>query len=122
MTQHQWPFDSALEKALSFVRQPKISEREARLHHRRRHRKSYVYFIAAGRGAVKIGFAHDVESRLQALQTSSAEELVLLHYMEGTTADERRLHEKFAELRIRGEWFRHEGFLAEFIVTLRAGR
>lgn len=32
---------------------------------------------------------------------------------------ERSLHARFARYRVKGEWFRHEGELAEYIQSLR---
>lgn len=64
-----------------------------------------VYFIGNGRGQVKIGTASNVKSRLSGLQTGSPDELELLAYIPGGNARERKLHDEYAEYRIRGEWF-----------------
>lgn len=68
--------------------------------------RGFVYVIqAVGTGMVKIGYTTDVAKRLASLQTGSAHELVLVDQWGGTEAKERELHERFAEHRIRGEWF-----------------
>jgi hypothetical protein len=54
----------------------------------------------------EIGFtSRDVESRLAGLETGCPVDLVVRAVMPGTVADERRLHERFALLRVRREWF-----------------
>jgi hypothetical protein len=89
----------------------------------KRHRRSYrkpesVYFIRAGEdGPVKIGKAWDVIRRLNGLQAACWVELRLLATSQELT--ERAMHERFAHLRIRGEWFRAESELLEFIKPLR---
>jgi hypothetical protein len=65
-----------------------------------------VYFVQAGEdGPVKIGFATDVASRLNAMRTSNPEELRLVACFIGTYEDERAMHALFAKYRKRGEWF-----------------
>lgn len=78
---------------------------------------SYVYFIAAkATNSVKIGFtALNPDRRLRAMQTGNADELTLLGWYDGTIDDEQRWHSRFAEYRIRGEWFRLDGLMADFI-------
>ncbi len=67
-----------------------------------------VYFIQAGdSGPVKIGKTNDVNKRLRALQTAHADTLHVRHVLNDVSAVmETRLHERFAEHRIRGEWFK----------------
>ncbi len=78
-----------------------------------------VYFIAAPDfGLVKIGFAERPWSRLGKAQVDSPTRLILLATIDGGKAEERKLHARFADLRARGEWFRHEGQLADFIASL----
>lgn len=68
-----------------------------------------VYFIQAGAGGpIKIGVAKDVRRRIANLQISNAAELTLLRAFVGGEAEERVLHERFAEYRIAGEWFHAE--------------
>lgn len=66
----------------------------------------WIYFIRSGEdGPIKIGQARDPEDRLICLQTGSAERLTIETAMLGAPEVEFRLHRKFAEHRIRGEWF-----------------
>lgn len=74
----------------------------------------HVYFIRAGE-AIKIGFSKNAPSRLAALQTSNPEHLTLMGSFKGAREDEQELHVRFCHLRIRGEWFRDEDELVEFI-------
>ncbi|HEX3102408.1 MAG TPA: GIY-YIG nuclease family protein, partial [Pyrinomonadaceae bacterium] len=59
---------------------------------------------------VKIGQSHDPVRRLktlvdQATLMPTANEFVLIHNWEATGIVERQLHERYADKRIRGEWF-----------------
>ena len=78
-----------------------------------RHQAS-LYFIQAGGpdGPIKIGLATHPLGRLHALQTANAEPLKLLGVMSidprrmGCRRVEIQVHNRFADGRIRGEWFR----------------
>jgi hypothetical protein len=76
--------------------------------------RGYVYFIQAAE-AIKIGYSKDAPKRLAGLQTSSSEDLVLLGFVRGTRDDERELHKMFCHLQLRGEWFRLEEELTDYI-------
>ena len=66
----------------------------------------YVYFIhAPDLGRVKIGYTSDPDSRLSSMQTGSPCQLVLARLERGNRDLERRLHHRFREKRIHGEWF-----------------
>lgn len=67
-------------------------------------RKS-VYLIGDSRGSVKIGLARDPAKRLSALQGAHASQLDLIAVITGGRNRERELHERFADARLRGEWF-----------------
>lgn len=77
-----------------------------------------VYFISDGT-AIKIGVALNVTKRLGSLQTGHHRPLTVLATIpeEGTT--EYDLHQRFAHLRISGEWFRPEPELTDFIQGLK---
>jgi hypothetical protein len=68
-----------------------------------------IYLIRAGEsGPVKIGYARsvrDARGRIDSLQVGHWEILRVLRLWEGDMRDERRMHMRFADLRIRGEWF-----------------
>lgn len=66
-----------------------------------------IYFVMCG-SRVKIGHTtKHISDRIRQLQTGNHEELQLLMTLPGTKQDEAALHVEFAELRIRGEWFRY---------------
>lgn len=73
-----------------------------------------VYFVGTKDGPVKIGLTNDPATRLQHLQTSSPDELLLLAVVPAGRSLERAYHSCFAGYRIRGEWFeRNELMMAE---------
>ena len=75
---------------------------------------SVCYFIGASDETIKIGSAMFPAARLKTLQVGTASKLTLLAMTEGGEATERAYHAKFADLRIRGEWFKaHPRILAE---------
>jgi hypothetical protein len=81
----------------------------------------FVYFIASpALRAIKIGYSakHPV-TRLKALQTGNADELEMIGWCAGTVALEQHWHRYFGDYWIRGEWFRLEGGIAEFIRAFR---
>lgn len=81
--------------------------------------RSWVYFARAGEdGPVKIGHAKDVRSRLSSMQTGCPIPLTLLGVLPGGREREAEFHARFAALRVRGEWFRAEGALAELLTRL----
>lgn len=81
----------------------------------------FVYFIQEpGTGAIKIGKAKDAVDRLKSLQTGSSRPLQLLAVVPGYTQRERELHERFAKLRMSGEWFESGAELLVFIEGVRA--
>lgn len=84
-------------------------------------RDRFVYFIQRvdGTGPIKIGVADDVPRRLGGIQTSHPEPLHVLAVMRGGVSMERSLHERFASLRMQGEWFRPEPDLLAFIEVVR---
>mgnify|MGYP000011509916 CR=1 FL=1 len=69
----------------------------------------YLYCISNGE-LCKFGFSAEPLKRLQALQTGSSTVLTLVHTIavdcEHVRVLERTLHREFANLRVRGEWFR----------------
>lgn len=69
------------------------------------HTGSWVYFIRAGKGPIKIGRSVNVGSRIATMQTGNAEELRVVARMPGGAAIESMLHARFAAARMRGEWF-----------------
>ena len=75
-----------------------------------------IYFISAGpRGPIKIGRAQNVEKRLAAIRTSNAADCFLMLALDRADEYEQEMHAKFADLNIKGEWFRRERLLLDFI-------
>jgi len=77
-----------------------------------------IYFIEVERkknSPIKIGWTDKLQQRLISLQTASPEHLSIVATMLGGLAKEAELHARFSELRIRGEWFRPDKELVEFI-------
>ncbi|WP_181421657.1 GIY-YIG nuclease family protein [Curtobacterium sp. MCBD17_030] len=72
----------------------------------RRHRVSVVYFVQQGNsGPIKIGCTRNLKSRVNSLQTSSAEPLNVLGTVPGGFELERQMHEALSPHRLSGEWF-----------------
>ena len=79
-------------------------------------RETSIYFVLAERlNAVKIGITFDVQARLKELQVGSSVQLRLLGMIPGTLQTERDFHYTYSHLWLRGEWFRLEDELADFI-------
>jgi hypothetical protein len=77
-----------------------------------------VYFVRFGEaGPIKIGRTDgDPMNRLAALQTAVPEELSLVATMPGVLpSTEMALHFRFKHLRLRGEWFKPEPDLMDYI-------
>lgn len=78
-----------------------------------------VYFARAGRtNRVKIGTAVDVAVRMRDLAHPLVGKLRVLGVVDGGYGMESEMHRRFAVYRIKGEWFRLEGELAEFVASL----
>jgi predicted XRE-type DNA-binding protein len=66
----------------------------------------FVYCIGERAGSlVKVGYSADPLSRLNKLRADNPREIRLLGVIAGDTALEAQLHERFAALHVRGEWF-----------------
>lgn len=75
---------------------------------------TWIYFIRSG-DAVKIGFATNVDARFSSIQTSNPNKIELLAKFPGSTEDEYKTHMMFRHLHIRGEWFRDDAAIREYI-------
>src|SRR2546425_6525605 len=74
-----------------------------------------IYMVLApSMRAVKIGYAENADKRIAELQCGCPEDYQILTVFPGGRDDEGGLHTRFAEYRIRGEWFRNEGEIAQF--------
>ena len=75
-----------------------------------------IYFVQSGKkGPIKIGKSNDPHERIGSLQISSSEPLTLLGVMDGDIKEEKNIHTKFLNYRIKGEWFKPSNNLIEFI-------
>ena len=81
---------------------------------------SVVYFIQAGNsdGPIKIGICKSdkVLNRLNGLQVGNPYPLVVLGVVPGNSILERKLHDKFQDSRLVGEWFDVSYKLEEFLL------
>jgi hypothetical protein len=78
----------------------------------------YVYFMQFDSGEpIKIGITSDVASRKSNLEGFRV--LHVLAVIEGDGALERYFHNRFAEHRVKGEWFSPTDELLELIATLQ---
>lgn len=68
----------------------------------------YVYLIHSDTGHYKIGWSVEPRKRLKIFSVEMPIQIRLLHYFyaEDALLAERLLHERFAEKRVSGEWFR----------------
>lgn len=76
-------------------------------------------YIAGFGPYVKIGVSTDIYDRVASIQ--APEELKIYAILDGWISQEKELHRQFAEYRLRGEWFRHDGELAKWIAKISAG-
>lgn len=77
-----------------------------------------VYFIRAGtKGPIKIGITslNGYDKRLATLQGAHYLKLSLVGYMFGGKEEEVRLHKRFSDIRLRGEWFKSRVDLTKYI-------
>ncbi len=81
-------------------------------------RGTSVYF-ASSANRIKIGWSGQVATRLAQLQTGNPDPVRLLATMPGGRALERRLHERFADARLAGEWFAATPELMAYIELTR---
>lgn len=80
-----------------------------------------VYFIQGG-DFIKIGFSTNPMARLRGLRTACPFDLKLLADIPGSKDDELQIHRMFADLHVRGEWFRNDARILAFIKQTRAKR
>lgn len=73
-----------------------------------------IYFVQ-NNTVVKIGFTTNIVARLRGLQTATHRPCRVLGVMDGTLADEQKLHRRFKAYRVRGEWFDFSSEIETFI-------
>ena len=75
-----------------------------------------IYFIQEGEnGPIKIGYSNDPEQRLRKLQDGNPELLKLIAVIPGDRQRERDAHRNLEPFRCRGEWFRPNGEVFDYI-------
>lgn len=80
---------------------------------------SCVYFIQCGStGAIKIGISRNPWRRITKMQSDCPGELSLLATLAGGRDEEEALHTRFAEARIRGEWYSPTAELLDLVGSL----
>ena len=93
---------------------PRFLEEYGKLRHQRAERRtplkpkaegSFVYFIGGDDGLIKIGRSRNPEARAAELQTGSPVPLRVLASVSGDSRLEAQYHRRFADFRVRGEWF-----------------
>jgi len=80
--------------------------------------KGRVYFIGPANddGPIKIGFTSgDAEERRRSIQTYHPESLKVIGVIEADFKTEKEIHRRFAESKLRGEWFKRTPELLSFI-------
>lgn len=75
----------------------------------------FVYFLLLDEKYVKIGFSQCPYRRYFEIQAHNPTHLSLIGIMEGSIADERRLHKLFAKQRVRNEWFAYSQQISDFV-------
>lgn len=78
-----------------------------------------VYFIGGPSGPIKIGISKNPKRRLHGLQTTSPYHLKILATKPGDIEEERRLHSKFAHLRLKGEWFQRSQEILDEMMSIK---
>lgn len=76
--------------------------------------KSFVYFVKAG-PFLKIGWSYRPAARFGRSQTYCPYDLETVLVISGDSDTESLFHWRFSDLYERGEWFRIEGELADFV-------
>lgn len=76
--------------------------------------QTQVYFVRAGQ-FIKIGFSCDVRARVDSFRIGCPYEIELLGTVLGGAKKEHEFHRRFRDLHYRGEWFRLDGELAEYV-------
>src|SRR6266481_301165 len=75
-----------------------------------------IYFFRSGE-LIKIGWSKEPASRLRELSTGNPN-LELVATMEGNRKSETELHRRFSHLRHKGEWFRFDDEIKDFIKAI----
>lgn len=100
------PLPNINEKEFAWEYQVLLAERFGRERPAVRQKgRSWVYFIGAQSGPIKIGHSQSPEKRIFEMQCGNPDKLFLYGKFRGGQPLEQRLHRKLAAHRVRGEWF-----------------
>ncbi len=78
-----------------------------------------IYFIRCPYfNAIKIGKALDPERRMRGFQIGCPAKLMLIGCAIGGKREEKQFHEMFRHLHIRGEWFKADPGMIQFIESM----
>src|SRR3972149_5875499 len=84
-------------------------------------RSNCIYFISCDAlSLIKIGRSADVNKRLSHLQVSVGADLRIIKAVPADPWVEIAVHNKFRHLRVRGEWFKADKELLDFIADFKA--
>jgi len=80
-------------------------------------KETYLYYIYdSATDSVKLGISNNIKKRLQTLQTSHGNRLMLLGYQVGNIIVERMLHLKFKHYQKSfGEWFEFSDEIQNYV-------
>jgi hypothetical protein len=89
----------------------------------------YVIAEVGDASIVKLGFTESGSganqkaalSRMSSMQVGNRRELVLIATCIGTMKEEQALHRRFRAQWVRGEWFRNEGPVADWVQSIATG-
>lgn len=76
--------------------------------------QGWIYFVESG-DRIKIGYSSSLTRRMKNIKHGSPFPTELLLYIDGSMADEKALHKRFAKARLNGEWFAKSSELMKFI-------
>lgn len=107
--------DKVREKAIiSALRTEKIKQEPNETKWMKAARVGYVYFVRSS-SLVKIGFSTNVLNRIIDLQVGNPIDATLVAAIPGSEDTEKYFHHMFKHHREKGEWFRVEGELEQFL-------
>jgi len=84
---------------------PEFQTRKAELLESLEPKRVHTIYVVRCGYRVKIGYTANLNQRMHSLGTANHRPIELLASWAGDKADEKALHQRFAELRVRGEWF-----------------
>jgi hypothetical protein len=78
----------------------------------------FVYAISDGKDAVKIGWGNDPYRRLSEINVGSPHHYTLVGFVAATREQEQEAHSLLAPSRVRGEWFRCDPVVKQFVAMI----